>query len=550
MSKKTSLASLLLVIMSVGALGQGGQWRHFSQINPDTAISLQCKLVNTANNLWAVWSDHVYSSDTAFIFATRFTPSGWGLKRKLCHTVGEEFSVFMDINKNAHITTAFTGVMPSKDTLLGPNRMDCSSFDTIWSQLIFDNQAVVGISANSHDSTVFVWQFYLNFEYSINSKSYYQGWGSGTTIFSGEEYKGTPAITCDKNGKWWTGWQENSLFDGHYDLKVNWQIIDTSVAKPFWSFHLTSDSLGKVWAFWSSNGNIFYRVNESNLWGIEETLIVGSNVQSVAYREGIICVGRQPDSSFYFNSFNNSAWSGWQCITTGVNRQLKLDQMGNPCILWSNANIYYSAIYCRDTIAPWVKITAPVTDSVYYKGQSIQLQFDHSSDVAFLNVYCQREGQGDWQNIFDMISRDSLVSWTVPDDSANYRFRAEAIDSGWNEAVDSTGWFLVSPQGIAGKPSDLPVNFTFGLKSNGPNPFMRNAKIAFAVDKACDANISVYNSLGQLVKVLYNDKTLPGNYQLNWNGCDVAGKKAAAGVYFCRLSGGGRSSNIKLIKVN
>ncbi|MDQ7799417.1 MAG: FlgD immunoglobulin-like domain containing protein [Candidatus Edwardsbacteria bacterium] len=550
MFKKTGLVSLLLAIISVVALGQEGQWRHFSQINPDTAISLQCKLVNTANNLWAVWSDHVYSSDTAFIFAARFKPSGWGMTRKLCHHVGEEFSVFTNINKNAHVTTAFTGVIPSKDTLLGPNRMDCSRFDTIWSQLIFDDKAVVGASANSFDSTVFVWQFYYSFEHSIQSKSYNQGWGSGTTIVSGEEGKSNPKITCDKNGKWWIGWEDETWFDRKNILVVNFQTIDTSYTEYYSSLSLTADSIGKVWAFWVKNGNLFYRVNESGLWNDKELLLAGYNVQSVTDKNGIIWVGWHADSLVYVNSFNGSNWDGSQPVATGAISQLALDQMGNPCILWSNSNIFYSAIYCRDTIAPWVQITSPVADSTYYKGQNIQLQFNHSNDVAFLNVYCQREGQSEWQNIFDMISKDSLVNWTVPDDSANYRFKAEAIDSGWNEAVDSTGWFLVSPQGIAGKPSDLPVNFIFGLKINGPNPFKKNAKVTFAVDKMCNANISIYNSLGQLVKVLYNDKTPPGNYQLNWNGCDDAGKRAAAGVYICRLSGGGRNSNIKLIKVN
>ena len=82
--------------------------------------------------------------------------------------------------------------------------------------------------------------------------------------------------------------------------------------------------------------------------------------------------------------------------------------------------------------------------------------------------------------------------------------------------------------------NEVPRSYT--LEQNYPNPFNPTTTINFAVPKTGMVNVSVYNDIGQLVKVLTNDNYVPGTYQLTWNGMNGSGNLVASGVYFYRLT--------------
>ncbi len=77
---------------------------------------------------------------------------------------------------------------------------------------------------------------------------------------------------------------------------------------------------------------------------------------------------------------------------------------------------------------------------------------------------------------------------------------------------------------------------TFALEQNYPNPFNPTTTINFSVPKTGIVNVSVYNSIGQLVKVVTNSNYIPGTYQATWNGTNDAGNLVASGVYFYRFT--------------
>ncbi len=57
----------------------------------------------------------------------------------------------------------------------------------------------------------------------------------------------------------------------------------------------------------------------------------------------------------------------------------------------------------------------------------------------------------------------------------------------------------------------------YELLANYPNPFNSFSTIHYEILKESDINISVYNSLGQRVKVLYSGHRNPGKYRLQWD---------------------------------
>ncbi len=75
------------------------------------------------------------------------------------------------------------------------------------------------------------------------------------------------------------------------------------------------------------------------------------------------------------------------------------------------------------------------------------------------------------------------------------------------------------------------------INSIYPNPFHLKTDISFSIPKSGKVNLSVYNSKGQLVKVLVQGNFAKGEHQDFWDGTSDNGKSAPSGVYFCRLTG-------------
>ena len=89
--------------------------------------------------------------------------------------------------------------------------------------------------------------------------------------------------------------------------------------------------------------------------------------------------------------------------------------------------------------------------------------------------------------------------------------------------------------------TDLIV-LNFHLEQNYPNPFNPQTTIKFAIDNANYTTLKIYNTLGQLVRILI-DKNLPaGNYEVNFNGSDLA-----SGTYIYMLESGGRRIQKKMV---
>jgi len=92
--------------------------------------------------------------------------------------------------------------------------------------------------------------------------------------------------------------------------------------------------------------------------------------------------------------------------------------------------------------------------------------------------------------------------------------------------------------GVAGKPENNNSKTTLSLSPNFPNPFSQFTGISYQLPVTGHVNLSIYNIAGQLVRTLANEDKMAGSYQVIWNGNDESNKKAAQGVYFCKLQSG------------
>jgi hypothetical protein len=90
----------------------------------------------------------------------------------------------------------------------------------------------------------------------------------------------------------------------------------------------------------------------------------------------------------------------------------------------------------------------------------------------------------------------------------------------------------------------------FGLGPVAPNPFVDGTAVKFSMAKSAPVTLSIYNVNGQLVRTLVDGEMPAGQQQVTWDGNDMAGNKAARGVYFCRMTTDGFSATTKVISID
>jgi hypothetical protein len=97
--------------------------------------------------------------------------------------------------------------------------------------------------------------------------------------------------------------------------------------------------------------------------------------------------------------------------------------------------------------------------------------------------------------------------------------------------------FVFSTMPNAVEPSNHLVSGSFRLLANYPNPFNPTTTIPFEVggSRPVDVSLTIYNSLGQKVTVLVNEKLHPGIYETSWFTLDQFGKSVPSGIYFYEL---------------
>jgi hypothetical protein len=107
--------------------------------------------------------------------------------------------------------------------------------------------------------------------------------------------------------------------------------------------------------------------------------------------------------------------------------------------------------------------------------------------------------------------------------------------------IDNDGSFKYS--------DPVDVNFTsqvnsFNLTQNYPNPFNPSTTIAYSLSEASNVKLSVFNALGQQVKIVENVYKNAGNYKVTLNADDLN-----SGIYFYKIEAGQYSQIKKMILI-
>ncbi len=135
----------------------------------------------------------------------------------------------------------------------------------------------------------------------------------------------------------------------------------------------------------------------------------------------------------------------------------------------------------------------------------------------------------EFRNTFNQDYPESYAHWQLKDVSVTSRRPANA------KPVPGTQLL-----------SELPDELVSGLGAPFPTPFNASVTVPFTVAAAGLVRISVYNLMGQSIRVLADGWTEAGLHQVRWDGRTAAGAEAASGVYWAVLQAGEAVQTVKL----
>jgi hypothetical protein len=89
----------------------------------------------------------------------------------------------------------------------------------------------------------------------------------------------------------------------------------------------------------------------------------------------------------------------------------------------------------------------------------------------------------------------------------------------------------------------------FRLFNNYPNPFNPATNIRYSLEKPSQVRLTIYNLLGQEIKIMVDSFQANGEYSLVWDSTDERNNPVSSGMYLYRLETEGCAFQKKMILV-
>ena len=87
----------------------------------------------------------------------------------------------------------------------------------------------------------------------------------------------------------------------------------------------------------------------------------------------------------------------------------------------------------------------------------------------------------------------------------------------------------------------------YSLGQNYPNPFNPETTIHFSLPKQSQAQLVVYNTLGQVVRTLISGNMAAGRHSVVWDGLDERGERVESGIYIYKIMADGFNETRKAV---
>ena len=262
------------------------------------------------------------------------------------------------------------------------------------------------------------------------------------------------------------------------------------------------------------------------------------------------------DISPYENGFSflkdfsfTSAENGWACGVGGAPNGYQIHSTTNGGTSWNTKYFNYPTLWSmqkilfKNTSEGW----ATDWDTLYYTSDGGEIwnvsgvpNFNDLTDIVmFGSVGYASRLIGKIKKTTDF-GNTWIEQSTAPD---NFVTDIEFINENVGWAVGWNGMIYKTINGgVTSVYEDNQIIKSFTLYQNYPNPFNPNTTIAYYIPEESFVKLSVFNSLGQLIKVLVNENQKLGEYKINFSAEDLT-----SGIYYYQLISDNNSITRKLL---
>ncbi len=318
-------------------------------------------------------------------------------------------------------------------------------------------------------------------------------------------------------------------------------------------YYADASSAGDVHMVHYEEGDDVSEIDSTNSFLLDMESVIPSTVFGYGY--GDIDVDGNPN--LYF-----SGGYGYNVVTAEFLGGDKLDP----------ANWNFEVIYEGDE-------ETHLTEKAYYDSAGVQdtsftyLRWPFVSKMFAKNTDFDDDGYEDmilpYQTVYDSID---VYNYTWLRDTSYTRYdtlyagtdsmMVDTVDV-YNSIWDTVATAEVNPKrwslrvieatmstGIEAKDVAVVTPEDYKLKQNYPNPFNPTTNIEFYLPVKKQISLTIYNTLGQKVKTLLDNKVLQrGNHVTQWNGTNEAGAKVASGMYIYELKYGNFTKQKRMMLV-
>ncbi len=285
----------------------------------------------------------------------------------------------------------------------------------------------------------------------------------------------------DKNGNFI--WRKS--FDGNYTSKI---LFDKNGKL----LQLIGDAYHGSLVKMNQDGEVEWQIKNNEL--VVTDLGVDSNNNLIVTGYGVL-------SDSYDYVIKKYSFDGVEKWTQIFNSEEKLNEYASALVIDKDNNIY---------------VTGSSHNSIS-KGVSYTVKYGEDGTLL-------------WQQKFDAPhSIFENASYIFLDDSNSVFVGGDVADStnGWNFFALKIKQVLKTSLGQGN--NELPAEYI--LSQNFPNPFNPTTLIQYALPYESSVSITVYNTLGQIVKTFNEGAKASGSYSLNFNG-----EGLSSGVYFYSIN--------------
>ena len=146
------------------------------------------------------------------------------------------------------------------------------------------------------------------------------------------------------------------------------------------------------------------------------------------------------------------------------------------------------------------------------------------------------------------IENDSVLvhaAFTADDTSGSFDVVLRVVDMAG--VADSVTLNLKVEKPVSVFDDLRPTETALGV--NFPNPFNPTTTIPYSLMEDVTVRLVLYNTLGQQVRVLVNERMAAGYHRIQWDGRDAMGRSCASGLYFIRMVAGDYVSTRRMMMV-